>query len=300
LDKEVGQLLQDKSFGSRLFDVLNYTVLTLIALITVLPFINVIAGSFTTVTELAEKQFVLFPTVFSLDAYRYIFSTNTIIKSLAISIGVTSIGTLVSMVLTSLMAYGLSRRDLDGRSIIMFTVLFTMLFSGGMIPTFLVVKSMGLIDSYWSLIIPGAINAFNLIIMRNFFQSLPDGLEESAKIDGCSDWGILLRIVIPLSMAAIATISLFYAVTYWNTYQQAILYMNDSAKWPIQVILRQIVILASGISSDTTGFEDSFVTPPEQTVKMAVIVVATVPILLVYPFLQKHFAKGALLGSVKG
>lgn len=178
-------------------------------------------------------------------------------------------------------------------------VVFTMLFSGGMIPSFLVVKELGLIDSLAALIVPTAINAFNLIIMRNFFQNLPDGLEESAKMDGCSDWGILLRIVIPLSMPAIATISLFYAVTYWNTYMTAILYLNDAAKWPVQVILRQIVILASGLAADTSGMDD-FVRPPEQTVKMAVIVVATVPILLVYPFLQKHFAKGALLGSIKG
>jgi putative aldouronate transport system permease protein len=159
---------------------------------------------------------------------------------------------------------------------------------------------MGLVDSYAALIVPNAINAFNLIIMRNFFQNIPEGLEESAKIDGCSNWGILLRIVIPLSMPAIATISLFYAVTYWNTYFQAIIYLNDAAKWPVQVILRQIVILASGLTADTSGFADDFVRPPEQTVKMAVIVVATLPILLVYPFLQKHFAKGALLGSIKG
>lgn len=213
--------------------------------------------------------------------------------------GVTFFGTLFSMLLTCLMAYGLSRKDLDGRNFIMFMVLFTMLFSGGMIPTFLVVKEMGLIDSYAALIVPSAINAFNLIIMRNFFQNLPEGLEESAKIDGAGDWGILFRIVIPLSMPAIATISLFYAVTYWNTYMQAILYLNDAAKWPVQVILRQIVILASGLAADTSGMED-IVRPPEQTVKMAVIVVATLPILCVYPFLQKHFAKGALLGSIKG
>ncbi|WP_019534681.1 carbohydrate ABC transporter permease [Paenibacillus ginsengihumi] len=292
--------MHDKSLGSRVFDAVNYTLLALVALITILPFIHVVAGSFTTVQELAEKQFVLIPTVWSLDAYRYVFSTNTLIRGLGVSIGVTVIGTLISMFLTSLMAYGLSRRDLDGRRIIMFAVVFTMLFNGGMIPTFLVVKSMGLIDTYASLIIPTAINAFNLIIMRNFFQNLPDGIEESAKIDGCGDWGILFKIVIPLSMPAIATISLFYAVTYWNTYMTAILYLNDSVKWPVQVILRQIVILASGLSADTSGMDDSFVTPPEQTVKMAVIVVATLPILLVYPFLQKHFAKGALLGSIKG
>jgi len=292
-------MVQDKSISSRIFDVVNYSLLTIIALVTFLPFIHIIAGSFTTAGELATKQLVLIPTTWSLDAYRYVFSTNTLFVALATSIGVTAGGTLFSMFLTALMAYGLSRRDLDGRSTIMFLVVFTMLFSGGMIPTFLVVKSMGLIDTYAALIIPTAINAFNLIIMRNFFQNLPDGLEESAKIDGASDWGILFRIVIPLSMPAIATISLFYAVTYWNTYLTAILYLNDAAKWPIQIILRQIVVLSSGLAADTSGMDD-FSRPPEQTVKMAVIVVATLPILLVYPFLQKHFSKGALLGSIKG
>ncbi|EGG35916.1 MULTISPECIES: carbohydrate ABC transporter permease [Paenibacillus] len=292
-------MVQDKTISSRIFDIVNYTLLSIIGLVTILPFLHVIAGSFTTVTELAQKQFVLFPTVWSLDAYKYVFSTNTVFRSLGVSVGVTFLGTLFSMLLTCLMAYGLSRRDLDGRNFIMFMVLFTMLFSGGMIPTFLVVKEMGLIDTYAALIVPTAINAFNLIIMRNFFQNLPEGLEESAKIDGAGDWGILFRIVIPLSMPAIATISLFYAVTYWNTYMSAILYLNDAAKWPVQVILRQIVILASGLTADTSGM-DEFVRPPEQTVKMAVIVIATLPILCVYPFLQKHFAKGALLGSIKG
>lgn len=292
-------MVQDKTISSRIFDIVNYTLLLIIGLVTILPFLHVIAGSFTTVTELAQKQFVLFPTVWSFDAYKYVFSTNTVFRSLGVSVGVTFLGTLFSMLLTCLMAYGLSRRDLDGRNFIMFMVLFTMLFSGGMIPTFLVVKEMGLIDTYAALIVPTAINAFNLIIMRNFFQNLPEGLEESAKIDGAGDWGILFRIVIPLSMPAIATISLFYAVTYWNTYMSAILYLNDAAKWPVQVILRQIVILASGLAADTSGM-DEFVRPPEQTVKMAVIVIATLPILCVYPFLQKHFAKGALLGSIKG
>jgi putative aldouronate transport system permease protein len=292
--------MHDKSFSGRVFDSVNYILLTLVGLVTIIPFIHVVAGSFTTVQELAEKQFVLIPTVWTLDAYRYVFSTNTLVTGLAVSIGITLFGTMFSMALTALMAYGLARRDLDGRNTIMFLVVFTMLFSGGMIPTFLVVKEMGLIDTYASQVIPVAINAFNLIIMRNFFQNLPDGIEESAKIDGCGDWGILFKIVIPLSMPAIATISLFYAVTYWNTYMSAILYLNDSVKWPVQVILRQIVILASGLSADTSGMDDSFVAPPEQTVKMAVIVVATLPILLVYPFLQKHFAKGALMGSIKG
>ena len=291
-------MVEDRTLSGRLFVAVNYTLLTIIALVTVLPFIHVVAGSFTTNAEIAAKKFVLIPTVWSLEAYKFIFSTDTIFRAMSVSIGVTVIGTLISMFVTSLMAYGLSRRDLDGRNIIMFLVVFTMLFSGGMIPTFLVVKELGLIDSYAALILPSTIGAFNMIILKNFFQNIPEGLEESAKIDGCNDFGILFRIVLPLSMPAIATISLFYAVTYWNTYLSAILYLNDSQMWPIQVLLRQIVVLASGM--DYSSNLDSVVPPPDQSVKMAVIVVATLPILLVYPFLQKHFAKGAMLGSIKG
>jgi len=291
-------MIEDRTLNGRIFALFNYLLLTIIAIITVLPFMHVVAGSFTTSAELAVKRFILIPTEWSLDAYRFIFSTNTIFRAMGVSVGVTLFGTLFSMLITSLMAYGLARRDLDGRKYIMFLVVFTMLFSGGLIPSFLVVKELGLIDKYAALILPSTISAFNLIILKNFFQNIPEGLEESAKIDGSSDFGILFRIVLPLSMPAIATLSLFYAVTYWNTYLSAILYLNDSAKWPIQVLLRQIVVLASGL--DTSPDLDASVPPPEQTLKMAVIVVATLPILCVYPFLQKHFAKGAMLGSIKG
>lgn len=291
-------MVEDRSIGGRIFAVVNFTLLALIALVTVLPFVHVVAGSFTTSAEIAASKFVLIPKVWSFEAYKFIFSTDTIFKALGVSIGVTLIGTLFSMFITALMAYGLSRRDLDGRNVVNFLVVFTMLFHGGMIPTFLVVKELGLIDSYSALILPSAISAFNMIILKNFFQNIPEGLEESAKIDGCNDFGILFRIVLPLSMPAIATISLFYAVTYWNTYMSAILYLDDSAKWPIQVLLRQIVVLASGMDHSSTL--DAAVPPPDQSIKMAVIVVATLPILMVYPFLQKHFAKGAMLGSMKG
>lgn len=291
-------MVEDRSIGGRIFAAVNFTLLAIIALVTVLPFIHVVAGSFTTSAEMAANKFVLIPKVWSLDAYKFIFSTGTIFKAMGVSVGVTLVGTLFSMFVTALMAYGLSRKDLDGRTAINFMVVFTMLFHGGMIPTFLVVKDLGLIDSYWALILPSAISAFNMIILKNFFQNIPEGLEESAKIDGCTDFGILFRIVLPLSMPAIATISLFYAVTYWNTYMTAILYLDDSAKWPIQVLLRQIVVLASGMDYSSTL--DAAVPPPDQTIKMAVIVVATLPILMLYPFLQKHFAKGAMLGSMKG
>lgn len=261
------------------------------------PLVHVVAGSFTTSAELASSKFVLIPKVWSLEAYKFIFSTNTIFKAMGVSIGVTAVGTFLSLFITSLMAYALTRRDLDGRKVVNFMVVFTMLFHGGMIPTFLVVKELGLIDSYAALILPSAISAFNMIILRNFFQNIPEGLEESAKIDGCNDFGILFRIVLPLSLPALATIGLFYAVTYWNTYMNAILYLDDSSKWPIQVLLRQIV-LASGMDHSSTL--DTTVPPPDQTIKMAVIVVATLPIVCVYPFIQKHFAKGAMLGSMKG
>ncbi|MEK3876789.1 carbohydrate ABC transporter permease [Paenibacillus sp. FSL M7-0420] len=293
-------MLKETSWPSRLFDLFNIVVLAVIAIITIVPFIYVVAGSFATQRELLEKGFILFPTEFSLDAYTYIFSTSTLMRSLGVTIFITVTGTLINIVLTCLMAYPLSRRDMDFRSPIQLLVIFTMLFSGGMIPTFLVVKELGMIDTYWSLLLPGAISAFNLIIVRSFFQQLPPDLEESAKIDGASDPGILLRIVIPLSLPVLATFSLFYAVGHWNTYFSSILYINDSTMWPIQVLLRQIVMLSQGGSlGDTSSLESNFV-PPDQAVKMAVIVVSTIPILIVYPFLQKHFAKGALLGSVKG
>ncbi|GHH76363.1 carbohydrate ABC transporter permease [Promicromonospora soli] len=281
----------------RVFRVVNVVVLGGFALICVLPFLNVLGSSFATPGELATRSFVVIPETFTLDAYRYILSTSTIFRALGVSVFVTAMGTFVSLLLTSFMAYALSKPYLRGRRVINFLVIFTMLFSGGMIPTFIVVQNLGLIDSLWALILPVAINAFNFVIMRSFFQAIPDSLEEAARIDGCSDLGVFLRIVLPLSLASIATIGLFYAVGYWNTYQNAILYINDSEKWPIQVLLRQIVIVASGMNADASVVD---VVPPAQSVKMAVIVVATLPMLLVYPFIQRYFVKGALIGSVKG
>lgn len=285
------------SKGEKAFDILNITFLILFSLMCLIPFINIIATSFATPGEITTSTFILFPKTFTLDAYRYILSTPTIFQSIGVSLFVTVVGTFLSMVLTSFMAYGLSRRYLHGRSILNFLVIFTMLFSGGMIPAFLVVNSLGLIDSLWSLILPGAISAYNMIIMRNFFQGIPDSLEESAKMDGCGDFGVFFRIILPLSLPSIATISLFYAVNYWNTYQSAILYINDPAKWPVQVLLRQIVLVSSGLNADSSVVD---VVPPAQSVKMAVIVIATMPMLLAYPFVQKYFVKGAMVGSVKG
>jgi putative aldouronate transport system permease protein len=183
----------------------------------------------------------------------------------------------------------------------MFLILFSFLFGAGLIPTYLVVKSTGLIDSYWSLILPVAINPFNLIVMRQFFLSIPSELNEAALIDGANDLQIFSRIILPLSKPALATFGLFYAVNHWNTYFTAILYLNNPAKWTVQVVLRQIVVLndASALTNAARDFIDGHRPPPE-TIGMAAIIIATIPILIVYPFLQKHFAKGVMLGAVKG
>lgn len=282
------------------FDVINYIFLTAFALAAVLPFIYVISGSFATDAEITRRAVFLIPETFSLAAYEFIFSTDTILKSIGVSMYVTIVGTAVNLFFTVTMAYPLARRGLMGRNVVLNLVIFSMLFGGGMIPTYLVIRELNLLDSYWALILPGAISAFNLIIVKNFFQELPPGLEEAAKIDGCSELGLLWRIVLPLSKPVLATFTLFYAVGHWNDFFAALLYINDPSKWPLQVLLRQIVLLSQAAAGDLNSMDPNFVKPPDQSIKMAVIVVGTVPILLVYPFLQKHFAKGVLIGSIKG
>lgn len=289
-----------RTVSGTVFDVMNYFFLGLFAIAAVLPFIYVISGSFATDAELTKRAVFLIPETFSIAAYEFIFSTNTIMKSIGVSMYVTVFGTAVNLFFTVTMAYPLARRGLMGRNTVLNLVVFSMLFGGGMIPTYLVIRELSLLDSYWALILPGAISAFNLIIVKNFFQELPPGLEEAAKIDGCTELGLLWRIVLPLSKPVLATFTLFYAVGHWNDFFAALLYINDPAKWPLQVLLRQIVLLSQAAAGDLNAMDPNFVKPPDQSIKMAVIVVGTVPILLVYPFLQKHFAKGVLIGSIKG
>ncbi|OBA09626.1 hypothetical protein BSBH6_03138 [Bacillus subtilis] len=284
--------------AGRVFDVCNILFLGGVGAITILPFLYIIAGSFATEAELAQRSFFIFPKTFTLEAYKYVFSTPTFIRSMGVSIFITVVGTAVQLFFTFTMAYPLAKRHVKGRNLLLNMVIFSMLFSGGMIPTYLVVKSLGLLDTYWALILPMAINPFNLIIIKNFFQQLPRELEESAKMDGCSEIGVFWRIALPLSKPVIATFALFYAVGIWNDFFHALLYINDSAKWPLQMVLRQVTILSDLTATNGDAMQNTV--PPEQGIKLAVIVIATLPILAVYPFLQKHFAKGMLIGSVKG
>ncbi|MBU5593811.1 carbohydrate ABC transporter permease [Amphibacillus sp. MSJ-3] len=281
----------------RVFDVFNLIFLGLVAIITLLPFLYVIAGSFATEPELARRAFFIIPETFTFEAYRFIFSSEAFVRSIIVTIGVTAVGTLVQLFFTFTMAYPLSKKKLRGRSFLINMVIFAMLFSGGMIPTFLVIQELGLIDTYWALILPGAINPFNLIIIKNFFQNFSTELEEAAKIDGASEIGIFWRIVLPLSKPIIATFALFYAVGIWNDFMSPLLYLNDSSKWTLQLILRQVTIASD--PSALANMDPDYI-PPAEGMKLAIIVIATLPIMCVYPFLQKHFAKGLLIGSVKG
>lgn len=282
-----------RSVADKITDWINYSLLAVLAVITVLPMIYIFMSSF-------SIRPGLIPEHFSLNAYKYIFSTNVFPRGLAVSIYITVMGTFISLMLTSLMAYALAEKQVPGRGAIMFFVIFTLLFSGGMIPTYFVVKATGLLNSLWALMIPSAISSFNLIILRNFFMNIPGELKESARMDGCNDLGILFRIVMPLSMPAMAVFGLFYAVGKWNMYFDALLYIQDSGKWPVQIFLRQIIFVSSGGFGDMNAISEDPIAIYSESIKMAVIVVATLPILLIYPFLQKHFAKGILLGSVKG
>lgn len=272
-------------------DVFIYAVIALFTLLCVVPFWYVMVSSVSRVQGFLVRGFTW-------DGYRYIFSTSTLPRSLINTAYITIFGTLLKLFVTALMAYGLAEISLPGRKLILNLVIFTMLFSGGMIPTYFIVKGTGLMNSLWSLVIPGLVSPFNLIVLKNFFQNIPTDLKESARIDGCHELVILLRIVLPLSLASLATFGLFYAVSLWNTYMSALLYLPNSSKWPIQVLLRQIVYVSSSIGDAETV--DSEVQLLSQSIKMAVIVVATAPIVCVYPFLQKHFAKGIMVGAVKG
>lgn len=272
-------------------DIVIYAVVGLFSLACLLPFWYVVASSLS-----MRPGFTI--SDFTLDGYRYIFSTSRLLTSLGNSFYITIMGTVVKLFFTSMMAYGLSETWVPGRKLILNMVIFTMLFGGGMIPTYFVVKGTGLMNSLWSLVIPGLISPFNLIIMKNFYQGIPSEIKESARVDGCPEITLLFRIVMPLSTATLATFGLFYAVGLWNTYMSALLYIPDSNKWPIQVLLRQIVYVSSSIGDESAV--ESEVALLATNIKMAVILVATFPIVCLYPFLQKHFAKGVMVGAVKG
>ncbi|MEV4395870.1 carbohydrate ABC transporter permease [Nonomuraea sp. NPDC049607] len=279
---------------------LKGVVLLAACLVVILPFVAVIATSLADQVQInLAGGYVLWPEHPTLDAYRAIFAGGVVSRALFVSLGVTVVGTLLSLTCTTLLAYSLSRPGSFASRPLLLLVLFTLLFSPGMIPSYLIVKQLGLLESYWSLILPVLVNGFNVIVVRSFFLDLPRDLLDSARIDGAGEFQVLRRVVLPLSKAVLAVVGLFYAVSYWNSFFSAMLYLNDSARWPLQLVLRTYVVDNATMGVDNTALTGEL-PPPQQALQMAVLVISLVPILIVYPFLQRHFAKGILIGAVKG
>lgn len=273
-------------------------VLTLCCLVVILPFLGVASTSLASRADVnAGGGFVLFPTSIDFSAYRAVLSGGAVTQAIGVSLFVTSVGTALSLFVSTLMAYALSRPDMTGRSPIMILLVASLLFTPGIIPLYLTVKQAGLLNSVWSLILPTALNAFNVIVLRAFFMNIPRELIDSAKIDRATEWAIFRRIVVPLSRPVMAVVGLFYAVSYWNAFFNALLYINDPAKWPLPLVLRTYVINNSEISAGS-GTTDQL--PAQPTLQMAILVISIVPILIAYPILQRHFQKGVLTGAVKG
>jgi ABC-type sugar transport system, permease component len=243
---------------------------------------------------LRNGGFILIPRSITFDAYRKLLTESNVPQAFGITTFITVVGTLLNLAVTSLMAYPLSRKQLPGRNLFLMLIVFTLLFSGGIIPTYLVVKSLGLLDSVWSMILPNMVWSFNVLIMKSFYETLPEELFESARMDGAKEFRILARIVLPLSVPVSLTIGLFYAVGHWNEFFQAIMYVTDRELFPLQVIVREILIQTQ------QPLENAENMTPTETLQMASVILASLPIIVVYPFLQKHFTKGMLLGSVKG
>lgn len=288
------------SKGEKVFNVVNTIVMVLVCVVMLYPVLMVVGRSLMSDIERATHPLRLFPTKLDWSGYKFILSPNSNIgRGYLVTIARTVIGTCLSLVVSSLLAYPLSKKEYPGRKVITALIVFTMWFSGGMIPNFLLIKSLGLMNSFWVFILPMTVSAYNMIILRNFFMQISESLEEAAKLDGAGDFTIYSRVYLPLSTAAMATIALFYAIAHWNSWFDALLYINDQKLWPMQYILRQL-ISSTSVSDIASAAAVSDKTPAAETVKMATIVVSTVPILCVYPFLQRYFVKGVLVGSVKG
>ncbi len=284
------------SLGSRIFDVFNVTFLLLMALVTLYPFWDCLVVSFSSIKSYLSSGVHLWPSEWSFEGYSYMLTNKDLWVSYANSIFITVVGTAINMLITTMTAYVLSKKDLKGQRFFMFMAVFTMMFTGGIIPTYIVVKDLHLMNSLWAMIWPTAINTYNLIILRNFFMDLPVELEEAALLDGCTEIGVLFRIMLPISKPALTTVTLFYAVDHWNEFFSAIMYINDKISWPLQLFLRSMLFLND--AAYNSGGESMFLLG--QPMKMAAVMLAIIPIMCAYPFFQRYFTTGITAGAVKG
>jgi len=265
-----------------------------------LPFLHEIAISFSSSHAVLSGKVLLWPREFTLNAYQVVVGDRTMVGSLLYTIVLTVVYTVLSMAITICAAYPLSKTRLKGRKFFLLIILFTMYFSGGTIPNYLLVKELGLLNTMWALILPPLLSTYNMIILKTFFSTISQSLEESARLDGCSDFGILLRITLPLSKSVLATLSLFYAVAKWNSFQDALFYVTNPKLYPLQLKLYQIVFNAMSVEIRTQEGADLFNNITPESLKAACVMFATMPIILVYPWLQKYFIKGVMIGAVKG
>ncbi|GIO89516.1 carbohydrate ABC transporter permease [Paenibacillus lactis] len=295
--------MERESFGDKCFVIVNAVLLTLVLIAVLYPLWFVLIASISDTAAVLTGKVWLWPRDFTLAGYKIVLQNGELLRSYGNTVLYTAMGTAINLVLTVMAAYPMSRRDYRGRNALMAFIVFTMFFSGGMIPTYLLVKDLGMLNTIWAMVIPNAVSVWNIIIMRTFFlQSLPYEIQEAAQIDGCSDIKILLRIVLPLSKPILAVMVLFYAVGHWNAFFNALIYLTDRDLYPLQLILREILIqgqMASMMESgDTTGMARRIM--EAESIKYAVVIIANLPVLLLYPFLQKYFVKGVLVGSLKG
>lgn len=279
--------------------ILQTVFLIIVCGLVVMPFLGIVATSLAPPDQVNQAGgFVLFPAGIDLTAYRSIFVGGVVSQAIGISAIVTLGGTAISLVLTAMLGWALSRRHTFGNKQMLALVLVSLLFNPGLIPSYLAVKQFGLLDSLWALIIPTSVSAFNVIVVRAFFVNLPDEVLDSARIDGASEWQLFRHIAVPLSRAVLTVVGLFYAVGYWNSFFSALLYISDSTQWPLQLVLRTYVVDNAQLGAQDLGAGETL--PPQTSLQMAILVVSIIPILVVYPFLQRHFAKGMLTGAVKG
>jgi putative aldouronate transport system permease protein len=285
--------------GEKVFGVFNMFLLGMVALLCLYPFIYTLTISLSTATEASRDGFHFYPKEISLTSYKVVLSNPDIVTGFMNSVVRTVLGTVLTLMATCVAAYPLSRREMPHRSLITFIIVFTMLFGGGVVPGYLLIKKLGLINTVWVLVVPGMLSAFNIIIVKNFFQSLPESLVESARIDGAGEWRILFQVFIPLSKPVLATVALWSAVAHWNAWFDAMLYITDDRKQVLQTFLQRIVI-ESGTKMMELGINDTAVISfTAETIKAATIIVTILPIICVYPFVQKYFVKGIMLGGVK-
>ncbi|MCL2016333.1 MAG: carbohydrate ABC transporter permease [Defluviitaleaceae bacterium] len=297
-------MVRDNSLSSKVLDVFVYTVMIVTLVVTLYPVLHVIASSFSGRIANETGQVTIFPVDFTVEPYQMLWQAGTVPNAFVNSVQYTFVGVIINMLVTTTFAYALSRKHLPLRGFYTMVAIIPMYFSGGLVPTFMLVTNLGLTNTMWALVLPVAMSITNFIIMRTFFQNLPAELEESAKLDGANDFVIFTQIILPLSKAVLYTIGLFYTVTHWNSWFNAMIYLRDSNMFPLQLILRQIVILAedireAAISGDFTNV--AFIGGVNVIgIRFATLCVAIVPMLLIYPFVQRHFIKGVMIGSLKG